>query len=76
MGFSRQQYWSGVLCPPPGDLPDPGMEPKSVTSPALADRFFTTSVTWEVLYTYIAAHKDLECERAKQCDPVNEESCG
>ena len=29
MGFSRQEYWSGLLCPPPGDLPDPGIEPKS-----------------------------------------------
>ena len=27
LGFSRQEYWSGVLCPPPGDLPDPGIEP-------------------------------------------------
>ena len=37
LGFSRQEYWSGLPCPPPGDLPDPGMEP---TSPALASRFF------------------------------------
>ena len=29
MGFSRQEYWSGLPCPPPGDLPDPGMEPAS-----------------------------------------------
>ena len=29
MGFSRQEYWSGLLCPPPGDLPDPGIEPGS-----------------------------------------------
>ena len=43
MGFSRQQYWSGLLCPPPGDLPDPGIEPRSLMSPALADAFFTTS---------------------------------
>ena len=33
MGFSRQEYWSGLLCPPPGDLSDPGMEPRS---PALS----------------------------------------
>ena len=50
MGFSRQEYWSGFLCPPPGDLPNPGTEPASLTSPALAGRFFTTSATWEVLY--------------------------
>ena len=47
MGFSRQQYWSGLSCPPPGNLPDPGIEPRSLMSPALAGRFFTTSATWE-----------------------------
>ena len=47
MGFSRQEHWSGLPCPPPGDLPDPGMEPASLMSPALAGRFFTTSATWE-----------------------------
>ena len=35
MGFSRQEYWSGLPCPPPGDLPDPGIEPKSPVVPAL-----------------------------------------
>ena len=40
MGFSRQEYWSGLPCPPPRDLPDPGMEPRSLMSPALAGRFF------------------------------------
>ena len=45
--FSRQEYWSGLSCPPPGDLPDPGIEPASLTSPALAGRFFTTSATQE-----------------------------
>ena len=35
MGFSRQEYWSGWPCPPLGDLPDPGTEPTSLTSPAL-----------------------------------------
>ena len=34
MGFSRQEYWSGLLCPPPGDLPDPGIEPVSLKSPS------------------------------------------
>ena len=36
VGFSRQVYWSGLLCPPPGDLPDPGIKPASLKSPALA----------------------------------------
>ena len=39
MGFPRQEYWSGLPFPSPGDLPDPGIKPKS---PALAGRFFTT----------------------------------
>ena len=43
--LSRQEYWSGLPCPPPGDLPDPGIEPTSLSSPALAGGFFTTSAT-------------------------------
>ena len=48
MKFSRQEYWSGLPCPSPGDLPNPGIEPMSLTSTVLAGRFFTTSATWEV----------------------------
>ena len=47
MAFSRQEYSSGLPFPPPGDLPDPGMEPKSSVSLALAGRSFTTRITWE-----------------------------
>ena len=47
MRFSRQEYWSGLPCPSPGDLPDPGIEPTPLTSPALAGRYFTPSATWE-----------------------------
>ena len=47
MGFSRQEYWSGLPCPSPGNLPNPGIEPMSLMSPALAGRFFTPSATWE-----------------------------
>ena len=54
MGFSRQEYWSGLPCPPPGDLPNPGIEPMSLMSPALASGFFTTSATWE-------AHSHIYC---------------
>ena len=43
MGFSRQEYWSGLPCPPSGDLPNPGVEFKSLTSAGLAGGFFTTS---------------------------------
>ena len=42
MEFSRQEYWSGLPFPPPEDLPDPGIKPMSLTSPALAGGFFTT----------------------------------
>ena len=47
MGFSRQEYWSRFPCPPSGNLPNPGIEHMSLKSLALADRFFTTSATWE-----------------------------
>ena len=49
MGFSRQEYWSGLLCSPPGDLPDPGIKAHDSMSPALAGGFFTTCTTWEAL---------------------------
>ena len=42
MRFYRQEYWSGSPFPPLGDLPDPGTEPTSLASPALAGRFFAT----------------------------------
>ena len=47
MGFSREEYWSGLTCLPPGDLPDPGIEPVSLMSPPLAGGIFTTSATRE-----------------------------
>ena len=52
MGFSRQEYWSGLPCPPPGDVPDPGIEPISLMSPTLAGGFLTTSTTWEIQSLY------------------------
>ena len=53
MEFSRQEYWSELPRPPPGYLPDPGIKPVSLTSPASAGRFFTTDATWEVQMTVI-----------------------
>ena len=47
MGFSRQEYWSGLPCPPSRDLSDSGIELVSLMSPALAGGFFTTSATWD-----------------------------
>ena len=46
MGLSKQEYWSGLWFASPEDLSDPGVKPTSLMSPALADRFFTTSTTW------------------------------
>ena len=54
MGFSRQEYWSGFPWPSPGDLPNPGSEPMSLSSLSLAGKFFSTSTTGEALK---------ECER-------------
>ena len=56
MGFSRQEYWSELLCPLPGDLPNSGIKPASLMSPALAGRFFTTTATWEALSTIFKSH--------------------
>ena len=49
MGFSMQEYWGGLPCPPLGDLPNPGIEPMSLMSPALAGNIFTISATWKAL---------------------------
>ena len=49
-GFSRQEYWSGLPCPPPGNPADQGIKPASLMSPALAGGFFTTSATEEAAY--------------------------
>ena len=58
MGFSRQEYWSGWPCPPPGDLPTPGIEPMAVTSPALANGLFTTSAIRDCTFLTLLAHHD------------------
>ena len=56
MEFSRQEYHSRLSFSIPGDLSDPGIETMTLVFPALAGRFFTTSVTWEVQiqYTYLS----------------------
>ena len=63
MGFSRPEYWSGWPCPPPGDLPDPGIELTSLMSPALARGFSTASATWEAPSTTADATKAHPQER-------------
>ena len=47
MKLSHQEYWNGLPFLPLGDLPDPGIKPKSLTFHALAGRFFTTNTTWK-----------------------------
>ena len=49
MGFSRQEYWSRLPCPPPGDFLHSGMECMSLAPPALAGGFFNSSATWEAV---------------------------
>ena len=59
MGLSRQEHWSGLPCPPPGDLPHPEIEPVSLMLPALAGGFFTTCATlWDELITHLAHKED------------------
>ena len=68
---ARILEWSGLACPPPGDLSDTGMETMSLMSPALAGRFFSTSATWEAqnlvfgwdcLCAYRLSYKWLWCQ--------------
>ena len=54
MEFTSQEYWSRLPCPPPGDFPDPGIQPTSLVSPALAGVFFTTSAMREHSYIIIS----------------------
>ena len=56
MGFSRQEYWSGLPCPAPGDLPNPVIEPVCLTSPVLVGGFFAARSTWEALTCLIVPH--------------------
>ena len=58
MGLSRQEYWSGLPCPPPVDIPEV-IEHSSLLSPALASRFFTTSATWYKLYETVLFFKKI-----------------
>ena len=69
LGFSRQEYWSGLPYPPPGYPPYPGIEPRSLMSPALAGGFFTTSAT-------LVKHK-MWCASSRFSinEPVSSEPC-
>ena len=71
MGFSRPEYWSGLPCPPPGDLPNPEVDPMSRVSPALAGEFFTTSATWEVYFRHVGVHAQSPQLHLILCNPVD-----
>ena len=60
MGFPRQEWWSGLPCPSPGDLPDPGIERMSLVSPTLAGRFFTTVSIGKPIYIYREIEIDID----------------
>ena len=67
MGFSKQDYWSGLPFPPPGNLPAPGTELAALMSPALAGGLFTTSATWEApSFSYLMETIRLASERVMQ----------
>ena len=69
-GFSRQEYWSGLLFPSSADLSDPEMEQEPLMSPALASGFLTTSATWEALLLIQFSSVAQSCPTL--CDPMND----
>ena len=69
-GFSRQEYWSGLPCPSPGALLDPGIEPTSLMSPALSGELFTTRATWEAFLI----NRSQEC--LSSCQDNEQVGCG
>ena len=71
--FSRQENWSELPCPSPGDLSNPGIEPTSLMSPTLADAFFTTSATWEVctpIYVTVTMQTSGLLPLFFECNPI------
>ena len=68
MGFPRKEYWSGLPFPFSADLPDLGTKPGSLTSPALAGGFFTTSATWEAPNNYIPLKLKKKERKNSNCD--------
>ena len=66
VGFFRQEYWSGLPFPSPGDLPNPGMETASLISPAFAGGFFTTNNTWETPCVCVCMYIYRRCAKSLQ----------
>ena len=83
IGFTRQEYWSGLPCPPPGDLPDPGIKPMYSVVPALAGEFFTTELPGKPIYIYIGFYIGYIYQFSSVaqlcltlCDPMNRSTPG
>ena len=74
LGFPRQEYWSGLPFPSPGDLPDPGIEPASLEPPALAGKFFTPEPNGNpsgrfrglITLSFMGRHKEFENSAEKR----------
>ena len=72
MEFSREEYWSGFPFPSPEHLPDPGMEPTSLVSPAVAGGFSTTSPTWKAWYVHSVKVEVLVAQSCSTlCNPMD-----
>ena len=71
LGFSRQEHCSRLLCPSPGDLPNPGIEPTSPEYPALAGGFFTTSIPWEAQIPVKESESEVSLLYLTLCDPMD-----
>ena len=67
MEFSRQEYWSELPFPPPGDLPNPGIKPASAVSPELAGEFFTSQATGEATLSTFKPPKYLYANSCRHC---------
>ena len=76
LGFFRQEYWSGLPCRSPGNLPNPGIKPASRTSPALTGIFFTTSATWEAHLFISDQIRSVAQSCPTLCDPMNRSTPG
>ena len=78
MRFSRREYWSGLPCPPPGDLPSSGVKPESLMSPSLSGGFFTTRATWEALVISVVLMTQLclTLFNPMDCSPLGSPSMG
>ena len=76
LGFSRQEHCSRLLCPSPGDLPNPGIEPTSPEYPALAGGFFTTSIPWEAQIPVKESESEISLLYLTLCDPMDCSSPG